>query len=230
MLQLNTEIIFNKELPFYNLIISFLAQLQGLNSFLTRGVKLEFDSEKSKISCCNAATEGLIIENLCSQINGKKEADNLKKVLKSYECQYLIDFSLYSRCCNPIKFDMNDISHEFFNNFLKTIDQFTLMSTGSLIISAWESTKSFHTKDPLWEFLRHCRNALAHNNKGSFHFLYNEPINLAQWREFKITSELQGENLFNSTDSKGFLYIGDALYLLNDIEKQCILGYIEHKH
>jgi hypothetical protein len=78
-------------------------------------------------------------------------------------------------------------------------------------------TRGFHTHDPLWEFLRHCRNAAAH--KGFFNFMHGGPKRPAKWRGLEIVSSLQSTPLFNDPQVSGFLGIGDALHLLSDVEQ-----------
>lgn len=84
------------------------------------------------------------------------------------------------------------------------------------LIYAFESTKHFHTKSPLWEFLRHCRNAGAHG--GQFHFYPKEPCRPARWQGISITKKLEGFELACTSKCDGLLSRGDVLRLLWDIE------------
>ncbi len=91
-----------------------------------------------------------------------------------------------------------------------------------LLILAWETTEEFRDTGPLWEFLRHCRNASAHG--GSFNLKYDEPRRPAEWGPFQITQELHGSRLFASRDesgviTQGLLHPGDPIRLLWDIEQ-----------
>lgn len=98
-------------------------------------------------------------------------------------------------------------------------------SAGSLLILAYEMTKQFHDKGPLWEFLRHCRNAAAHN--GLFTFHSGEPKRQARWRQFEIQAGMEGSALIDplegrslmSPASVGLLGPGDPILLLWDIEQ-----------
>lgn len=86
-----------------------------------------------------------------------------------------------------------------------------------LLVLAWETTDGLHTHDPLWEFLRHCRNAGAHG--GRFHFRGKEPTRPAKFANLEITRSLQGVPPFGRADENAFMMIGDAVHLLWQIEQ-----------
>jgi hypothetical protein len=90
-------------------------------------------------------------------------------------------------------------------------------AAGSLLIVAYEVTKGFGDKGPLWEFFRHCRNAAAHN--GQFRFGRGEPKHLAEWDRFKLQSSMHGTPLFGGKGMTGLLGPGDPIRLLWDIEQ-----------
>jgi len=71
-----------------------------------------------------------------------------------------------------------------------------ISAAGIVFVMAHEISKykPWHNHDPLWEFLRHCRNAIAHG--GSFHFSNGEPRRPAQWGPFVLTHALHGTPLF----------------------------------
>ena len=76
--------------------------------------------------------------------------------------------------------------------------------------------KTYRNHDPLWEFLRHSRNAIAHN--GKWHFSKNEPRNPAEWRGIKLDKTYQGKSIFFDQGVSGTLNLGDVIALLHDIE------------
>ena len=94
-----------------------------------------------------------------------------------------------------------------------------MKSAGSLLIVAHEISKDnpWHDHGPLWEFLRHCRNAAAHG--GSFNLLHREPKQPATWGSFQITACMRGASLFKGVDPNGILSPGDPIRLLWDIEQ-----------
>jgi hypothetical protein len=122
-----------------------------------------------------------------------------------------------------IKIDTELLAKEIFEKHEAPVNYVNRMSAGSLLILAWEVTESYHTKDPLWQILRHCRNAAAHNGRFTFHpSVLNSSGNLkypAKWRSLEVLSSLQGQPLFFTPPTPGFLGAGDPLYLLWDIEQ-----------
>lgn len=118
---------------------------------------------------------------------------------------------------NFIEADLDEISQEIINNS-STILEFTVRSAGSILILAYETTYPFHDTGPLWEFLRHCRNAAAHN--GLFHFEHGEPRRPAEWGKFRLDATMNGTPLFKKGEAfPGLLFIGDPIRLLWDIEQ-----------
>jgi len=118
------------------------------------------------------------------------------------------------------------LAKEIFKDPNTTIQYYNPISAGGLLILAWKITTDNHTKHPLWEFLRHCRNVTAH--KGNFNFINGEPRKPAIWKSLEITKDLHEHPLFPAPPKenpqgsleKGFLGIGDVLYMLADIEKE----------
>jgi hypothetical protein len=77
--------------------------------------------------------------------------------------------------------------------------------------------KAAHDTGPLWEFLRHCRNAAGHG--GKFNFKHGEPRRPAKWGAVEIVLGLQGSPLFKGADGVGLLGPADPILLLWDIEQ-----------
>ncbi len=71
---------------------------------------------------------------------------------------------------------------------------------------------SYFDKSPLLEFLRHFRNGLSHGNK--FNFSGKEPIRIAEFKNFKITKELQGQNILFD-----FIKLGDIYDVFDELKK-----------
>lgn len=93
------------------------------------------------------------------------------------------------------------------------------VSAGSLLVAAYEATKSMRDRGPVWEFFRHCRNAAAHG--GRFSFNQGEPSRTAAWRGLSIHRALQGTLLFDVVGERGLIALGDSVLLLWDIEQLC---------
>ena len=117
-----------------------------------------------------------------------------------------------------IKLNRDDLAETVFMEHDAALRFFNRMSAGGLLILAWEHVRSKHRGDPMVQFLRHCRNAAAHN--GVFTFERGQPDKPAEWRTLSIVRTMRGELLFADPPRPGFLGIGDGLYLLADIEKK----------
>lgn len=115
-----------------------------------------------------------------------------------------------------IAVDPDELAEELFENHYYLLP-WTMRAAGMLLVSAWEVTKASSDQSPIWEFLRHCRNAAGHG--GRFNLLHGEPRRTAAWRTLAVTTSLQGSPLFNGYAGKGLLSPGDPLRLLWDIEQ-----------
>lgn len=125
----------------------------------------------------------------------------------------------YLKCSigDSIAVEPNALAEELGSNIM-SIAPWTMVSAGILLISAWEITKQFSDQGPLWEFLRHCRNAAGHG--GNFRFLYGEPQRPAAWHGIEVVSGLQGTPLFHGPNfAPGLLWPGDPISLLWEIEQ-----------
>lgn len=204
---LNPHLGFSKDKPFYPLIISYLTQVHGFIELASRGFKAVLNKLKEEE-----------IENYL-QNETNKISSAFKNVYENGITGLIGNQELGSKVeAKGIKINVNNLADELFENYKSPLDNFNRMTAGGLLILSWEITDGFHTKDPLWEFLRHCRNAAGH--KGYFNFLNSEPKRIAQWRNLEIKRELQGTPLFFDGVNNGIIAIGDVLYLLWDIEQK----------
>jgi len=117
-----------------------------------------------------------------------------------------------------IEIDPDEVAIEIGQNAIYLVS-FLMRSAGSLLILAHEACKDqpYHNQEPLWEFLRHCRNAAAHG--GNFNLINGEPRREAEWRGLRIEVNLHSTSLFKHESSNGFLLPGDPIALLWDIEQ-----------
>ena len=76
--------------------------------------------------------------------------------------------------------------------------------------------------DPVFEFLRHTRNAASHRN--SWHFFPHEPSTRAEWNQIVLDESCKGNlnPLQNHACFYGTLQPADLLYLLRDVERLLI--------
>ena len=91
-------------------------------------------------------------------------------------------------------------------------------AAGDLLILAHAATTQYRDQSPLWEFLRHCRNAAAHGGRFFIDEKKGEPRRPAEWRGFRIELSLQGKPLIETPATPGFLGRGDPIVLLHDLE------------
>jgi hypothetical protein len=130
-----------------------------------------------------------------------------------------------------IKWDVAELADTvFMDNYNAALRHFNSLTAESLLVMAWEHVKPKHRRDPVAQFLRHCRNAAAHN--GVFTFNRGQPDKPAEWHGVKIVRALEGSPLFINPPRKGFLGPGDVLYLLADIEEKSyteVCGVRSHK-
>jgi hypothetical protein len=203
---------FDENKPFYPLVLSYVAQLHGFIELASRGFKLHLEEIKSRRFGEHVLTEQI------SSLSTDKEKQVWEAVNQGGITGLIGKQELGSKVVGTgIKINIELLAKATLMDHKAYLDHFMRMSSGSLMILAYETTKDYHTHDPLWEFLRHCRNAAAH--KGYFNLLHGEPRRMAKWRGIEIVSSLQGTPLFFDSIKLGFLGIGDTLYLLSDIEQ-----------
>jgi len=91
---------------------------------------------------------------------------------------------------------------------------------GMLANTAYESVKIHNDKSPVFEFLRHVRNAASHGNK--FNFSANEPARAAEWQGAKFAWNCKGSaNALHGTECFGtFIGAADLIHLLWDVEQR----------
>jgi hypothetical protein len=98
--------------------------------------------------------------------------------------------------------------------------------THMTIMAAWEQIITLGLPNTsILEFFRHIRNAAAHNGKFEFHNKVldktsGDLIKPAEWKTFKITSNLQGKHLIALTklDTECFMDQGDIVEFLLEFE------------
>ena len=198
---------FDPTKPFYPLVVSYVVQVHGFIELASRGLvsKLENVSQEE-------------IERYISLEPDEKVREALKAAYRGGKTGLFGKQQLESKVTGQgVNINVELLANELFDNYEAPLGYFNRMTAGALLILAGEITHSYHTHDPLWEFLRHCRNAAGH--KGFFNFLHGEPRRPAKWRRLEIRSSLQGQPLFFDPPIPGFIGSGDTLYLLWDIEQ-----------
>ncbi|MBE3124225.1 MAG: hypothetical protein IMZ57_01015 [Acidobacteria bacterium] len=213
---LKPQLEFDPKKPFYPLVAAYLCQVHGLVDLASRGICQLFDHLDKKYAKSRLTREQKI-SILLKNINaGYRRA--IERAISHEKPIMIFKPELLSSCGKSIGVDSEALADNVFNEPDVALEYFNRISAGGLLILAWTITGKKHNRDPLWQFLRHCRNAAAHN--GAFHFDPGEPKKPAEWRTLKIVRAMQGDCLFTDPPKKGFIGIGDVLYLLADIEKK----------
>jgi len=198
---------FDRGKPFYPLVMNYVAQLIGFKELALRGIvgSPTIDELVSRIKISGAPPAG----NATSAENLRSELEKLSGPLQLA--------SVYQG--TAITIDIDQVAREIVQNHLYLAGSM-MKSAGSLLILAHEVSKDkpWHNACPIWEFLRHCRNAAAHG--GRFNLLNGEPRRPAQWGNIVITSSLEGCSLFISAGIPGSISPGDPIRLLWDIEQE----------
>lgn len=195
--------------PIYPLVLSYLAQLHGFVELSSRGLFLV-------ASGMSAAEREQLVAGL-----PERNAACARRVLDGGITQLLDEPRPASLVDQPVRVNVSKLARIVFSDSEPAIRNFNLQSAGGLLVLAWEQTEDIHTNDPLWEFLRHLRNAVAHG--GRFHFLGREPVRPAIWRSKSIERSMQNAAVFGAPVDTGFLGTGDVLHLLADIDAQFVL-------
>lgn len=119
-----------------------------------------------------------------------------------------------------IELDISELEIETLNEFQYLNGFLSETPLRMLIICCYEATVDTYRDPnaPIWEFLRHCRHAAAHN--GNFKLDGNEPRRPAQWHNLVIDRSLNGKPLLVARNSvEPFLKPGDVIRLLSEIEQ-----------
>ena len=169
MNSLEPQLKFAPNKPFYPLVCSYLAQTHGFIELISRGLLFELKQ-----------LQPTYIENLKIDQTNEYNSDTFTRLahelLQKGVTPLIGDPQHPSHVDVPIKVNIESLGYELFFKHEKYDDvimAFKKIAAGGLLIVAKEITEPDRTKDELWEFLRHCRNAAAHG--GSFNFQNGEP-------------------------------------------------------
>lgn len=197
---------FDRSKPFYPLVMQYLVQLIGFKELAARGVTGVPDIDMQ-------------ISGFVGKLTKTDDGEHTIAIQKQLK-QFLGPLQLRSeQDADYVTVDLDVISKEIPGN-ANYLTEFVLKSASSVLILAHELTKngSYRDNGPLWEFLRHCRNAAAHG--GFFTLRHGEPRRPARWGKFQITTALDGTPLFKNASQAGLLSPGDSILLLWDLEQQ----------
>ncbi len=227
---------FNPAKPFYSLVTNFAVQMLGFKEAMAMSHVVELRQMKEKILA--AAREERapfeIVASAGKPIDGfdlfypyQAEARDQFPYNVNLPIDRLLTHTAAFEIVGPrplkcltqsdgLEYSAEEIAEVCKENTASQMKALTV-SGGSLLIAAYEATKDASDKGPVWEFLRHCRNAAAHG--GCFHLASKEPSRPASWKSLTIDSELQGSPLFDILSDKGLIGLGDAVLMLWDVEQ-----------
>ncbi|MBZ5640316.1 MAG: hypothetical protein LAO51_16365 [Acidobacteriia bacterium] len=197
---------FDRTKPFYPLVTTYLIQLFGFREMAVRGLiggpayRAAIEPALTPVAEMNA--------DVGQAERDRKKIENLLGVL-TLRCEF--DHTM-------ISIDPDFIAEEVAAR-TRLYGRFMRESAATLLVLAYETCKdeAYQDRGPLWEFLRHSRNGIAHG--GCFHFKRGEPVRSAQWGRFEIAADLHQTPVFKRSDGSGMLSIGDPIRLLWDIEQ-----------
>lgn len=197
---------FDRSKPFYPLVMNYLVQLLGYKELAIRGFLGKRTISSDDIQRITPNFDNVEKSEIDSTL------DKLQKLIGPLELKSEFQNDRIVIDPDEIAKELLEGNHEYFLSFY-------VRASFNIIVLAHEITKNTTYRDvgPLWEFLRHCRNAATHN--GLFHFGRGEPSRLAEWGRFRIDSQLLGTPLFKGPNGQGLLSIGDPIRLLWDIEQ-----------
>ena len=195
---------FDRSKPFYPIVMGYLMQVIGAKELALRGQvgPRPIDQMMAIINAKDLAAG----QPLGDQ---EKLARNLIKISGNLQLRSEVSLS-------PIEVDVDEIAEDVFDNHAYLLPTSVSASAFALTLAHEVSKgKPWHTADPIWEFLFHCRNAVAHG--GRFDFRNGHPKRPAHWQSFAIDASWQGRALLKHEG--GILSPGDPIILLWDIEQ-----------
>jgi hypothetical protein len=208
---------FDRSKIFYPYVVNYIASLHGQLEIISRDFysRIEnviangqnLDGFKKYLTEGDEKYEKFFNEILASNI---KPTVLLKELsLKSEQRQ------------NHFAISISEFAKDFVDNHLYLLP-FQVKASAALLIMGYETAPDikYDKTDPMWNFLYHCRNAIAHNGKFNIDVRGKKRLP-AKWGNLEILESMHGLNLFkDGTPDPGLLSPGDPIYLLYDIEQK----------
>lgn len=216
---------FDKAKPFHRLVMHYFVHMMGLNEVYITGLAASFPEDFARqLTTLKRDDEEVRMPTPDGvHVTTTGELHNLIKKLAGMILgpQTLVSIAgLDDLILDPLLLSSSVVGGSDANPLIE-LETYRRDSAGNMLLLAFEISKaqaSFSTyeKEPIMEFLRHCRNAAAHG--GNFNFLGPEPKPGAVWQKHSITRSLQGTPLFK-TKTGGLLGTADPIYIMWDIEQ-----------
>jgi hypothetical protein len=200
---------FDRTKPFYPLVAAYASTMFGLNYLAARGfLDLEHDARGTPSA-----------DEVFASI--RSDVPDIDAGLRTL----LGPLQLRSEC-SPDRVTVPPalLGREWAENHAAILPTL-ILAAGSILVPANSIVEvqipRSQQGDPLLFFLRHARNAVAHN--GRFHFEVRQrnppPWRPAVWRKFTLSPSMHGSRLFKDDSGDGLLSPGDPIWLLWDIER-----------
>ncbi|HEX6477242.1 MAG TPA: hypothetical protein VF043_00250 [Ktedonobacteraceae bacterium] len=203
---------FQRNSPFYPMVLNYQVLLLAIKEFGAAGVALllkDLPVAEYQEVLADARTKG-----------NAELVERLKAV--SIEELYPELFLVSEFEDQRVRIDAFATMRELRENIDYLVDDLKLSAASTLLVNAYEVTVKFHNTEPLWEFLRHCRNAAAHG--GRFTFRDGQPKCPAIWGRYTLSRAVhEGMPLIAYKGIAGLFAPGDPLRLLWDIEQRYIV-------
>lgn len=203
---------FQRNSPFFPMVLNYQVILLAFKEFGAAGVALSLKD----------LSDGAYQEVL-ADVKNKGNAELIKRLKAAAVEELYPPLVLVSEFQDQhITIDAFATMRELGANIACLVDDLKLSAASALLVHAYEATENFHNKEPLWEFLYHCRNAGAHG--GRFTFRNGQPKHPAIWGRYSLSRAThEGMPLIPHKGTAGLFAPGDPLRLLWDIEQQYIV-------
>lgn len=199
---------FDRGAAFYPLVMQYLASLHGTIELLSRYLA----SEADRMSPLDLEHQAAEPESFAKETLAWYLSDPSRRAVTQLFKRISLKSHLQEERTDV---DPNELAAELFSESHYLLP-WVARANGVLLILAYETCESSSDKSPVWEFLRHCRNAAAHGS--AFRFVRDEPRRSAAWGKLTITRSMQGSPLFRE-GATGLLLMGDPVRLLWDLEQ-----------
>lgn len=195
---------FDRGKPFHPLVSIYTIAIHGLKELAFRGI-LDIEHE---------VTGSPTVDQVLGSITtGNEELDDgLRKLREPLSLLVACDGS---RITGTIGLTAREVAENH-----DTILPALLPALGSILTLAYEIIKEQLTEgqrlEPVPQFLRHVRNAVAHNGRFDIRSPLSRP---AVWCSFVLHESMDGDRLFKDAAGDGLFGPGDPIRLLWDIEQ-----------
>lgn len=208
---------FDPAKPLHGLVAGYLAQVHGLAHLTLRGIELSIRLDLLRRADAPSLESPFpAIDRALSRLT-KEELEQQAPLLGLLE-SLLGGLELKSSVGPPLLVELDGTATHFLASAASIVPSMGRYA-GNLLVLAYEVVKDVvgsRAADPVFQFLRHCRNAASHN--GLFELRQGQPDKPAAWSGLDILAAMHGTRLFKDDDGCGLLLPGDPIRLLHDVE------------